>query len=150
MNEVHGQVQGEPTDNVDALIAEWNRSKAGMFEGSFTEAGDALLAALAEQSRLLDYLVEVSKDRQVRLMAAEVALTTAPADALEGARKAVLNGAPPMNAELTMTPDGPVEDRGMAAYVEGYGDAYVTLTAAIRAAATTEGETDDRYPRSEY
>lgn len=49
---------------------------------------------------------------------------------LEEAEKAVLEAAPPLNAELSMPGGaGPVVDRGIEAYTEGFRDAYVAVKA---------------------
>ena len=114
-------------DNIDALIAEWERSKAGMFEGSFTEAGDALAAALTEQSQQRE--------------AAERELTAVVNEAIRNKGRAI-------DAEVALATARTDLDRiaDLACLVYGdYDDAQGTLEtihslAAYRAAAATEGE----------
>ena len=57
-------------------------------------------------------------------------LKQARADALEEALAALIEAAPPLNAELSMRGgDGPFTDPGMSAYVEGFHDAHSAIRA---------------------
>jgi hypothetical protein len=55
----------------------------------------------------------------------------ARAEALRDALAEIVKDAPSLNAELTLTPAGVVEDKGMAAYVEGMHDAWAAVNSLI-------------------
>ncbi|QJU52944.1 hypothetical protein SCB71_06385 [Herbiconiux sp. KACC 21604] len=122
----------------DAVIAEAHRAFGDMpvMEGGSGASGEEswFKARVAEFMRCRDLLAAAP----VSVLASHAAEVAAKArgQALRDALAQIVEGAPPLNAELTLTPAGVVEDRAMSAYVEGHHDAWAAVNSMILAEAT--------------